>query len=567
MSVNQIQGAYNLLGQVGGAPPMYPRQLPGHLTPRLDVAWGEFRQSLLSSVVALFGPRASKDFHSAGFFRECWIERRISRRAVLAAALWHIVFVIMPSPKLPAPRRNPAFDNAELTWSGPIEDLPLLDIPKEKAKPSPRGEPDKSLPPQGADALHPRQRIFTDPVHPTHPRQTLINPGAPFEAPKLLPSLPNMVQFQQAPAPERPKLEISEDDLKKIRPRERRVATVTSAPLPNVPNMEQRPAEMSLAVTTSGPARPKLEINAGAAPRVAAKAQSGEVGPAPDVSTTHLSAPNGGANALIALSANPAPPAPAPPPPQGNLAARVSISPEGKQPGVPGGAPKAPPSAATAAAAGSSRGASTVESAGKNSVGVSISGGNPAKDAGASGLAGAAPKMSAPTPHSTRPSPRVRDEDIPERTGPPNFAALAAGAKPEQIFASKRVYTMNVNMPNLNSATGSWILNFAELRSNPDGPRIVSSDLSGPVPLKKIDPKYPPALISDRFEGEVVLYAVIRKDGSVDSIQLVHGIHEQLDENAMNALAQWKFRPGNRQGVPVELEAIVHIPFHIPVEQ
>jgi TonB family protein len=124
---------------------------------------------------------------------------------------------------------------------------------------------------------------------------------------------------------------------------------------------------------------------------------------------------------------------------------------------------------------------------------------------------------------------------------------------------------MNVNMPNLNSSTGSWILNFSELRKNPDAPRITSSDLSGPAPVKKVDPKYPPTLISDHVEGEVVLYAVIRGDGSVDSIQVVHGIDEQLDENAMQALGQWKFRPAARQGTPVELEAIVHIPFRAPV--
>jgi TonB family protein len=166
-----------------------------------------------------------------------------------------------------------------------------------------------------------------------------------------------------------------------------------------------------------------------------------------------------------------------------------------------------------------------------------------------------------------RPDPRVSVDDAPERTGPPNFATLPPGAKPEQIFASRRVYTMNVNMPNLNSSTGSWILNFSELRSNPDGPHITSSELTGPATMKKVDPKYPQSLISDRVEGEVVLYAIIRGDGSVDGIQLVRGVDEQLDDNAMQALSQWKFRPATRQGTPVELEAIVHIPFHVPVEQ
>jgi TonB family protein len=201
---------------------------------------------------------------------------------------------------------------------------------------------------------------------------------------------------------------------------------------------------------------------------------------------------------------------------------------------------------------------------GKTGMDISISGGNPPSNNGVSGLGGS-PKITASVPRTliTRPDPHTKLEDAPERTGPPNFANLPAGAQPEQVFASKKVYKMLVNMPNLSSATGSWILNFSELRVNADAPRISSSDISAPVPLRKVDPKYPPSLMSERVEGEVVLYAVIRRDGTVDSIQLVHGIDEQLDENAMQALSQWKFQPGARQGSTVELEAIVHIPFRL----
>jgi outer membrane biosynthesis protein TonB len=48
----------------------------------------------------------------------------------------------------------------------------------------------------------------------------------------------------------------------------------------------------------------------------------------------------------------------------------------------------------------------------------------------------------------------------------------------------------------------------------------------------------------------------------VDSIQIAHPLDPVLDKNAMEALAGWKFTPAQRNGVPVALEAIVHIPFH-----
>ena len=91
-----------------------------------------------------------------------------------------------------------------------------------------------------------------------------------------------------------------------------------------------------------------------------------------------------------------------------------------------------------------------------------------------------------------------------------------------------------------------------------------ATDVNAPVPLRKVDPKYPQTLVADHVEGEVILYGVIRPDGSVDSIQLVRGVDDQLDANAIQAFSQWKFEPSTKEGQAVALEAIVHIPFHAP---
>jgi TonB family protein len=377
-----------------------------------------------------------------------------------------------------------------------------------------------------------------------------------MEAPMLEANLPNMVQLAQSVAPTRPRLEISTFTLKKLRPRETR-HRAESAAAPEVQLAEQRAADLNLLSTTSGPERPELQINAAGAPRAAQRKQSSADDPAPEVAA-QFTAANGGAQALMALSANPGPAAPVATP-AGNLAARVAISPEGKQPGVPGGAADAKPNSGENSSAEHAAG-------GANSVGVSITGGAPKSAKTISGL-GSAGRIVMP---STRPSysrvDAAREADEPSvRIGPPDFKLLAPGAKPEAIFARRRVYSLNVNMPNLNSATGSWILNFAELRSNAG--LQSGGELAEPSPLHKVDPKYPPTLMADHAEGEVILYAVIRKDGSVGEIQVVHGIDELLDANAVRALAQWKFRPAERNGEPIDLEAIVHIPFRAPFRE
>ncbi|MGB9464284.1 MAG: hypothetical protein WBR10_04165, partial [Candidatus Acidiferrum sp.] len=177
MSLGQVNSGFNLLGQGAAtaarmAPIPVPPPTPISVEPKLEIAWGDFHQGVASSLRTLLsGPFNVGEFLGGDYLRDCWVEHRIPKRAVFAAALWHIVFLVSPFSLLPTiVRHNSAFDNTQLTWSGPIEDFPTLEIPVAKPKAISHGDPTKPLPPKGADAFHPRQRIVTDPVHPNHPR-------------------------------------------------------------------------------------------------------------------------------------------------------------------------------------------------------------------------------------------------------------------------------------------------------------------------------------------------------------------------------------------------------------
>jgi TonB family protein len=544
---------FDLLGQNE----IYPIgvYLPGKGVPNLTIAWNSFQQNFFSELGAfLKWTRVPKGEPKFNVFKDYRIQRRMPYRALLAAALWHVVFFVVPWPRLPiTPRRVTALDNTELTWSGPVEDLPLLNVPKQAHKHAAQETKVDDRPAENTDAYHPRQRIFTDPSHPTHPRQTLVNTAAPNEPPKFVPALPNMVLLATTGGPVRPRLEISEKTLAKLRPKQVKKVATTDAPAPDVPNLETRPSEMSITRDADAPAKPQLELNAGSAPRVAERTQKGEVAPAPEVAAGPAGS-TGQSATIIALSSGPAPPSPTVEVPNGNLAARVAISPEGKGNGNGGGS-------ATPNAASAGSGSASGDPAAKSSVGISISGGNPKPNAGVSGLG--AGKLSLPKASSIykRPDPKADDDPL-ERTGPPNFATLAPGAAPEQIFASHRVYSLNIDMPNLNSVTGSWIIHFSEMHQQ-GMPRTVSP-LSAPDPIHKVDPKYPQDLIQEHVQGEVILYGVIRPDGSVDSIQVVRSLDKQLDANSIAAFSQWKFKPATKDGQAVPVEAIVHIPFREP---
>jgi protein TonB len=535
--------------------------------PRLAVMWELRRHNFWSSLRAVLSPpKAPKQFPGGPYFREAWVSSPLPRRALLASFLCHVALVIFPFPvwRDSGPRAPLTLPRIEVTWYEPLPDLPPLSPAGPPAKASPPGEPRKPLLRRGADAFHPRQTIVSAPLRPTHPRQTLIRPEAPAEPPKILPQLPNIVHWATA-QPARPRIQISQQDLAKLRPRLPAPRPQAELPVPELPNLEKQVGELNIASNKMTVPKPRLPMTPVPVPRTSPRFAEPQAAPAPEITPVANGSMTGLGN-LIALSPTPAPKPPALenlPVPFGYLAARFSISPEGMQPGVPGGSP-----GEVLAAAGGTGGSPVGNSGsgnGSGPAGVSITGGNPnaASVVSGVGVPGALRIAPGQPVHALPGQPAVHLSPAEPSRMPasPSFDRIRPGAPPKSILGPKQVYTLHVNMPNLASVTGSWVLSFTELNHD-DRPSLASAGtLSGPVPVRKVDPRYPPVLMDAKIEGEVVLYAIIRQDGSVDSIQVVKGLEPQLDANAMQALARWRFRPAARNGTPVELEAIVHIPF------
>jgi TonB family protein len=130
---------------------------------------------------------------------------------------------------------------------------------------------------------------------------------------------------------------------------------------------------------------------------------------------------------------------------------------------------------------------------------------------------------------------------------------------PDPRFAGRMVYTMAIQMPNVTSFSGSWLVWFAE-RDPLAGP---ARQVRPPSVVRKVDPKYIAAAAAERVEGIVRLFGVIQKDGRVGGISLVRQLDARLDRSAQEALAKWEFSPALRDGVAVDVDAIFEIPFHL----
>jgi TonB family protein len=154
--------------------------------------------------------------------------------------------------------------------------------------------------------------------------------------------------------------------------------------------------------------------------------------------------------------------------------------------------------------------------------------------------------------------PSIRDRVAPTPPPPTSYDDDPDRSIEQRVFGNRRYYSLIMNMPNLASASGSWIIRFAELKQSDDKTPLVA-----PVALSKVDPAYPPDVLRDHIEGKVTLYAVIRADGTVANIRVLDSLDSRLDANAVRALSEWHFRPGTKNGEPVAVEAVVEIPFRM----
>jgi TonB family protein len=66
-------------------------------------------------------------------------------------------------------------------------------------------------------------------------------------------------------------------------------------------------------------------------------------------------------------------------------------------------------------------------------------------------------------------------------------------------------------------------------------------------------PPYSEVARAARFEGQVVLEAVVSEDGTVKWTRIIRGAPFGLNQEALNAVRQWKFKPGLHDGKPVSV--------------
>ena len=88
--------------------------------------------------------------------------------------------------------------------------------------------------------------------------------------------------------------------------------------------------------------------------------------------------------------------------------------------------------------------------------------------------------------------------------------------------------------------------------------------VSGPRLIHEVKPRYTSEALRNRIQGTVVLEAVVSGDGCTSQIRVVRSLDRGgLDEEAVAAVAQWRFEPGRLAGAPVDVLVTIMLDFSV----
>lgn len=91
----------------------------------------------------------------------------------------------------------------------------------------------------------------------------------------------------------------------------------------------------------------------------------------------------------------------------------------------------------------------------------------------------------------------------------------------------------------------------------------VGGGVSAPSVLFKVEPEYSEEARKAKFQGTVVLSIIVDPTGKARDIKVIRPLGLGLDEKAIEAVMKWRFKPGQKDGAPVPVQATVEVNFRL----
>jgi TonB family protein len=91
----------------------------------------------------------------------------------------------------------------------------------------------------------------------------------------------------------------------------------------------------------------------------------------------------------------------------------------------------------------------------------------------------------------------------------------------------------------------------------------VVAGVTPPTPIYKVQPQYSEEARKAKFQGATLLSVDIDATGVVTNVTVIRPLGLGLDEKAVEAAKQWRFRPAMKDGLPVPAQAELEITFRL----
>jgi TonB family protein len=96
----------------------------------------------------------------------------------------------------------------------------------------------------------------------------------------------------------------------------------------------------------------------------------------------------------------------------------------------------------------------------------------------------------------------------------------------------------------------------------PQQPVRIGGQISAPELLHRVEPVYPDIAVMAKVTGTVILEAVVATDGTVESVKVLRPV-KFLDQAAIDAVKQWRYKPLILNGMPTPFVLTVTLTFSI----
>jgi TonB family protein len=84
-----------------------------------------------------------------------------------------------------------------------------------------------------------------------------------------------------------------------------------------------------------------------------------------------------------------------------------------------------------------------------------------------------------------------------------------------------------------------------------------------PQEIDRVIPRYPSSARRANVQGSAVVRGIVRRDGTIDNVEVIQNLPHGLGEEARRAVSRWRFRPATYRGEPIDVYYTVTVNFKL----